>query len=200
MTKSITDPLGEPKDLIDHYLKKWDDNEGFTAKENALIKLFHKSYPNNTNIEEVLIKAAALNNFYGTNIYNIYTVAKHITDIPNIDKRLFDGDETLVNEIAKVVVNEKGDIKNFYSFATKYCSHHNAIAFPIYDIYVQKVLNYYKRQSNFEKYTNNELRTYLIFKRVIRNFRESYDLQEYSIKQIDMFLWGLGRDKFPNKY
>lgn len=29
---------------------------------------------------------------------------------------------------------------NFYSFASKYCSHHNPLDYPIYDIYVDEVL------------------------------------------------------------
>ena len=37
--------------------------------------------------------------------------------------------ETLVNDIAKITINGKD--KYFYSFATKYCSHHFPIIFPI---------------------------------------------------------------------
>jgi hypothetical protein len=49
-------------------------------------------------------------------------LAKHIIDL-DIDERLAAGDVTLVNEIARVDM-DNGTVKNFYSFATKYCSHH----------------------------------------------------------------------------
>ena len=52
----------------------------------------------------------------------------------NIDERLSKHDDTLVNDIANIEINGKN--KYFYSFASKYCSHHNSRYFPIYDRYV----------------------------------------------------------------
>lgn len=42
----------------------------------------------------------------------------------------------LVPDMQKVEIN--GVVKNFYSFATKYCSHHNPLDYTIYDSYVDK--------------------------------------------------------------
>ena len=98
-------------------------------KEDSLKKLFSETYPNNTEIEDILIKANTLNDFYSTNIYSILSVAEHILKL-NIDKRLNSFDDTLVNDIALIEIN--GKEKNFYSFATKYCSHHHPTEYPLF--------------------------------------------------------------------
>ena len=81
-------------------------------------------------------------------------MAKHILNL-GIDNRLKSNDETLVNDIANLSIN--GKKKCFYSFATKYCSHHNPINFPIYDSYVDKILNYYKRKDHFYDFKREDL-------------------------------------------
>jgi hypothetical protein len=63
-------------------------------------------------------------------------VAKHICAL-EIDVRLNTGDVTLVEDIQYVAIGNTK--KNFYSFASKYCSHHNPLDYPIYDSYVDEV-------------------------------------------------------------
>ena len=87
----------------------------YVLQENSLNKLFYETYPFNNDINEILIKVSSLNDFYSTNIFSVFSVAKHILTL-NIDERLRICDEQLVNDIAKVVIN--GKEKNFYSFAT----------------------------------------------------------------------------------
>ena len=100
-------------------------------------KLFFTLCPENTDMSDILLKVAALNDFYSINIFSVYPVAKHILSL-GIDDRLKTGDVALVSDIQRVTIN--GVEKNFYSFATKYCSHHRPLDFPIYDSYVEKVL------------------------------------------------------------
>ncbi|MEG1926938.1 MAG: hypothetical protein RR415_14475, partial [Ruthenibacterium sp.] len=104
---------------VKKYLLLWDKLENYRLQEDALNKLFLAMCPYNSDISDVLLKAATLNDFYSTNIYSVFPVAKHIVDM-NIDKRLNSGDITLVDEIQKVTIS--GKEKHFYSFATKYCS------------------------------------------------------------------------------
>lgn len=98
------------KDEVKKYLQKWDSLDNYVLQESSLDKLFLKTYPNNTDINDILIKASSLNDFYSTNIFSIFSVAKHILEL-NIDERLKAGDETLVNDIAKIIINNKN--KNF---------------------------------------------------------------------------------------
>lgn len=183
---------------LQKYLKVWDSLENYSLQENALEKLFLKTYIHNTDINDVLIKVSALNDFYSTNIFSSFQVAKHIVSL-DIDERLKAGDVTLVNDIARVCM-DNGVIKNFYSFATKYCSHHNSLEFPIYDSYVDKVLRYFREVDRFSHFKNDDLKSYIEFKKILLQFRAFYKLEPYTLKDIDKYLWLLGKEKFPNKY
>ena len=180
---------------VEKYLQQWDTLENYVNQENSLNKLFLDVLPKNKLIEDVLIKCSTLNDFYSTNIFSIFPVAKHIHQL-NIDKRLKEGDLTLVNDIADV----KELDRRFYSFASKYCSHHNPDKYPIYDSYVSKVLMHFKKVDNFAKFTNNNLKDYVIFKNVLDEFKTYYSLEEYSLKELDKYLWLLGKEYFKKEY
>ena len=185
------------KEEVEKYLNNWDSLENYVLQESALEKLFLKTYPKNNDINDILIKASSLNDFYSTNIFSIFSVAKHIYSL-NIDDRLINNDETLVDDIANVEVN--GKKKNFYSFATKYCSHHNPIDFPIYDSYVEKILIYFNKKDSFSKFKRKDLKNYNTFKKVLKDFKKFYNIDEYNLKDIDRYIWQLGKEYFPNKY
>lgn len=185
------------KEEVEKYLKLWDSLENYVLQENSLNKLFYKTYPKNTDIDDILIKASSLNDFYSTNIFSIFNVAKHIKEL-NIDARLANKDETLVNELAKVKINDKE--KNFYSFATKYCSHHDPINYPIYDSYVEKILIHFKKIDNFSNFKREDLKEYPKFKQILIEFKKYYDIDDYNLKDIDKYLWQLGKEYYPNNY
>ena len=185
------------KKEVQKYLDKWDSLESYVLQENALDKLFFETYPKNTDISDILIKASALNDFYSTNIFSIFPVAKHILNL-NIDDRLARGDETLVNDISNIIIN--GKLKHFYSFATKYCSHHFPKIFPIYDSYVEKILLYFKKKDNFAQFKKDDLKEYKVFKDTLVKFKKYYDIDKFNLKDIDRYIWQLGKDYFPKKY
>lgn len=182
---------------VEKYLKKWDTQENYVLQEKSLDKLFLITYPNNTDISDILIKASSLNDFYSTNIFSIVTIGKHIYNL-NIDKRLQEADETLVDDIANVVIN--GKAKRFYSFATKYCSHHFPNDFPIYDSYVEKVLMYFNKIDNFFNFKREDLKDYKKFKNVLMQFKKFYNIEQYSLKDIDKYIWLVGKEFFTKKY
>ena len=101
---------------VEHYLRAWDELENYHLQKDALDKLFFTLCPENKDMSDILLKVAALNDFYSTNVFSVYPVAKHILSL-GIDGRLRSGDVTLVSDIQKVTIN--GAEKNFYSFATK---------------------------------------------------------------------------------
>jgi hypothetical protein len=115
----------------------------------------------------------------------------------NSSERSNSQDISLVKDISKVKL--KTGEKCFYSFATKYCSHFNDSEFPIYDSYVEKVLVYLEKQDKFAGFKKIDLRDYKRFKEILVKFREFYGLKKYSLKDIDKYLWLLGKDEF-NKY
>lgn len=183
---------------VEFYLKSWDSLENYALQESSLRKLFTKTYPHNNTLDDVLIKVCALNDFYSTNIFSPFTVAKHIIDL-KIDEKLSKEDLAIVNKIALVKMNG-GKVKNFYSFATKYCSHHKPTVYPIYDSYVDKMLLHLRKQDKFSDFSNQDLRSYPLYKKILMDFRKFYQLESFNLKQIDKYLWQAGKKYFPKKY
>ena len=171
----------------------WDKLEDYESQERAVNRVFRDYYSNN-DLENILIKCSVLNDFYSTNIFKIYPVAKHILSL-NIDERLKNGDPTLVNDIARN--NIGGKIKNFYSFASKYCSHHNQLEYPIYDSYVQIVLKHYQKVDRFSNFNDGDFKNYSKFKNILLEFRKFYGLEQFDLKELDKFLWQFGKHYFP---
>ena len=182
---------------VDFYLEKWDGLENYHLQEDALHKLFFELCPKNTDVVDILLKASTLNDFYSTNIFSIYPVAKHIYNL-DIDARLNAGDVTLVGDVQYVTIGDT--LKNFYSFASKYCSHHNPLEYPIYDSYVDEVLRYFRNNDEFSDFQDVDLKDYIKFKRILNDFRTFYSLDKYDLKQIDQYVWQLGKDYFPKNY
>ncbi|VEI33247.1 Uncharacterised protein [Haemophilus parainfluenzae] len=182
---------------VNKYLNKWKNLEGYTSQEEALNKLFLELLPGNSEIADILLKASCLNDFYSTNIFAIHSVVEHILSVKDLDKRLKSGDINLVSELGNVKI---GDNKRyFYSFATKYCSHHNPIAFPIYDSYVERVLLYFNKVDKFSSFRKEDLKNYRKFKGILLDFQRYYKLERFNLKKIDRYLWLLGKEFFPKK-
>ncbi len=191
--KNIPNPTVEE---VKYWLDEWEKLEDYESQERAVDRVF-KDYHSNNNLENILIKCSVLNDFYSTNIFKIYPVAKNILSL-NIDKRLNNGDSTLVDDIAKNDIG--GKIKNFYSFASKYCSHHNPLEYPIYDSYVHKVLKYYQRVDRFSDFKEDDLKDYSRFKKILIDFRKHYGLEQFNLKELDKYLWQFGKKYFPKNY
>ena len=178
------------------FLDYWKNSREASDQERALNKLFMDMCKSNECIEDILIKCSSLNDFYSTNIYDIHTLAQHILSL-HIDDRLKAGDLSLVNDIAHVEVNGKDHF--FYSFATKYCSHHQPERFAIYDSYVEKVLLSMNKRVHFYNFKQEDLKDYETYMSVIRAFQQKFGLMQYNIKQLDQYLWQLGKWYF-NQY
>ena len=182
---------------VDKYLHRWNTTPDLYEPETVLRELFTEAYPHNRTIDEIILKAAALNSIYNTRITSIYPISNHILSL-DIDERLRAGDETLVNELMGVdyISDGETDHTDHYSFATKFCSFHNPDAFPIYDSYVDAILWHYHNTEHFSEFYRNKLKDYPTFKRVIGDFRRHFGLEQYTVKELDQFLWQYGKDFF----
>jgi len=189
MTAITSSQLKRPTpELVSTYQLKQDF--GFTTTENALVELF-EVFPKNQTLEHILLKVAALNSLYNTNIYATYTVAEHIHRL-NIDPKLAAHSLDLVNEIAVVIIS--GKTRRNYSFASKYCSWHLPEIYPIYDNIVEYMIWNYQKSDQFMRFRRNELQDYVRYREIIGVFRNFYSLEQYSFKEIDKFLWSYGRE------
>jgi len=198
MKKGIPQNYQPSPQEVKDYIAKWNGLGSYVDQEHALDKLFMKLCPSNNEIESILLKIAVLNNFYSTNIYDVHTVATHFMDC-NIDQRLAVGDTKLVDDLANVTLKNGKEIR-FYSFATKYCSHHKPLLYPIYDKYVAEVLKYFRRRDMFHKFLNADLLQYSQFKSIIDGFKNHYKLSDFTYKEIDQYLWQLGKYYYKRTY
>jgi len=181
-------------DLVNSYLKIYNDkSKGYIQTDNAIFELF-KIYPQNKSYEEILLKAAIINGLYRTNIFAIYIMAEHIYEL-SIDKKLSSFSVNLVNEIANLQIKKKRHF--FFSFASKYCSFHFPQYYPIYDSKVGNLIwlyqnNYKFHPEHFFKYQINE--EYSKYKGIVEQFVNYFGLKEFTFKEIDKFLWLYAQD------
>lgn len=136
-----------------------DDKYG---SENILIKQILEKYPTNTSREIVAMKISLIDVTNSTNLsrykskISLSDLTTVICKIEDFDKRVENGDPTLVKEIA----NQKRI--NLFSFATKYCCYHNYIIYKrddysIYDGILKSNLKKYidVKENQIEKWRKN---------------------------------------------
>lgn len=72
--------------------------------------------------------------------------------------------------------------------------------YPIYDSYVDRLLRYFRDVDGFTHFKNDDLKKYSDFKNILLEFKGFYNLEPFNLKDIDKYLWQLGKEKFPKKY
>lgn len=189
-------PLSDEE--IKKYIAKLDDELKYKnyKEQETSINLLKQIFPYNKDLSHILLKCCAINTFYSTNIFSIYSMGRHIYEIKDFDQRLKKGDTELIREIAKLTIS--GKEKFFYSFASKYCSYHHPDLFPIYDNYVGRMLITYSKfnaQIFQNKITYMTLRDYTIFKQAIEDLKNYFSLKS-SFKELDLYLWLKGKELF----
>ncbi|MBQ8703757.1 MAG: hypothetical protein IJ524_05230 [Bacteroidales bacterium] len=186
----------------DHYWQQWMTLNRYRSAEEALARLFRprkdKEYLDRS---DLLIKCSTLNDFYSTSIYSVYRVVEHYMGVENLGQRMAQGDLSLVEELRNVPTSDAGErTRDFYSFATKFCAHHNAEAFPIYDSYVDKMLRELRNRDRKLKFLNNDLKDYRKFRDIVCRMREAYGITNLTFRQVDIMLWLAGKEYFPITY
>ena len=74
------------------------------------------------------------------------------------------------------------------------------LEFPIYDSYVDRLLRYFRDTDRFSRFSSDDLKDYEKFKNILIQFTSYYRLEPYNLKEIDKYLWQLGKEKFPRTY
>ena len=72
--------------------------------------------------------------------------------------------------------------------------------YPIYDSYVEKLLIHFKRMDKFADFKKTDLKNYQKYHDILLQFRNFYNLNAFNLKEIDKYLWQLGKLSFPKKY
>jgi hypothetical protein len=154
--------------------------------ESALQELF-RLFPKNDDLNHVLLKVVAVNALYGTCIFDLEEVARHIhTHQAAVDSALSSADPAAINLIAHLKVRSRSH--NFYSFATKYANCQQPQSFPIYDSRIDSYLWTLQQRNRFAAFQHNDLCNYGKFVEIMTAFRSFHHLEAFSFKQIDKFL------------
>jgi hypothetical protein len=160
--------------------------------EGALGQLW-KQFPRNTETPHVLLKVLVLNKLYSTRVNDndVDPLARHITGLA-IDKHL----DQLLDQgslDAVFLITDCPNLKQYLSFASKFCSWHNPTAYPIYDGDVRECLWSYQKQDPFAEFQNKgDLYYYRKLVDTVIAFRNHYGLNSLSFKQLDKFMWRAG--------
>lgn len=211
-----------------------DKYENYRKQEKVIENIFSKggifAKLEQENLQQiVLLKVSVLDSFYSTNLakFGIYEVAKHIAElesqkqihqkIRNATQHNYDELKDIIEQIAECKRKDSKK-KVFYSFATKYCFHHNQNAFRIYDSFVREVLVFFNNgksnKSNAKKFadipseligtnffdtklidtTLRKINNYDTFLQAIDRFAEFYGLKNENTRDLDHFLWILGKE------
>lgn len=189
-------PCTPSVESVVRWINEWENTEAYTEQESALNKLFINLCPQNKELDDILIKVCALNDFYSTNIYSVIDVATAIKDL-DIDERLHnpEGDFRIADDINENIKRITG--RYAYSFATKYCSHHRPELYPIYDSYVDLLLRFYRDNIGGITFNNYDLLSHEKLWKVEAEFKRSFGLTQFNAKEIDKFLWQEGKACFP---
>ena len=59
---------------------------------------------------------------------------------------------------------------------------------------------HFNKIDKFDSFKLNDLKDYGKFKMALIKFKKFYNIDEYGLKDIDRYLWQLGKDYFPKKY
>ena len=178
--------------------------------------------------DKILIQICALDTFYGTGTPSEFLIplAKQILDLESdFKERVSRGCPVLVADIAEKVVAKvkakdgKDKTRRNNSLATKYCSFHNSDKYPIYDSYVGQMLLAFNKEPGHEcfygscklrEFTNAlasdtasewVAKNYEKYCGLIKEFRKCYkdNGKKFSVKDIDRYLWQVGKKMKKNK-
>lgn len=62
------------------------------------------------------------------------------------------------------------------------------------------MLRHFRNVDAFFDFDNNDLKNYKNFKNILLKFREFYKLEKFSLKDLDRYLWQVGKEYYPKNY
>lgn len=135
--------------------------------------------------EAALLKAAAINQLYATNVYALFRMARHIAyvmrDPPSAPV-------ALVERIAEPPIPEGEKRRRHISFASKFAHFFvDPDGCPIYDWYAAQSVKYHLGPG----WLSPDYADYQAFTRAVQALRQSADL-DCSTREMDHYLWLAG--------
>ena len=140
-------------------------------------------------MESALLKVAAVNQLYGTNVYAVVRMAKYVADIAEVITNAAEDPAEVVGRIAALPPGPGQRPRNHWAFASKFA--HFFIApeterFPIYDSYALSTLQYHLGRQPTAPEDGNIYRAFL---KDLRELREVSPEVRCSAAELDRYLW-----------
>lgn len=158
---------------------------GWSGSEQGFDRL-HTGMPG-FELPVALIKAAAVNDLYFTNVYAIWRMGQHLADVAG---RLPDDPVQAVAEIASLRHGEGKSGPTHWSFASKIAHFFvDPDRFPIYDSYCAAMVAWHLGKGECDKDPSNPYRA---FKTNIDRLRERCGF-ELTYRELDRYLWLAGQ-------
>jgi hypothetical protein len=180
--------LGDPRETFEGAIDAFNSDPPTALAETTLTDLL-AVWPENVRIEHVYVKVIAINTLYHARVLDkdLHLISEYIAGL-NLDRKLKDGSPEAVDLIYRCTITSL----HYFSFATKFCSWHNQMAYSMYDGNVYEALCAYRKQDKRFKFSDRDFANYAGFLAVIRRFMSAYDLDNRSLKDVDKFLWIVG--------
>jgi len=160
--------------------KLHDELKQWKAAERALDYL-GKAMPSNTQLHQVLLKAAALNQLYTTRVYTLHAMASHIVEV--FSSEAMRDECSLVERIAYLEASGK----EHESFASKYCHFFvDRERFPLLDSYVPAIVRMHLGRGNYSCTTTAQ--TYRNFYTDLKTLRAHMSFSA-KVREMDHYLW-----------
>ncbi len=165
--------------------------EQWKATDRAL-ECLRKTMPSNTDLDEVLSKAAVLNQLYGTNVYYLHAMAHQVVEIFS-SEAVWD-ECGLVEQIAYLEASGK----RHQSFASKYCHFFvDNERFPLLDKYVPSVVQMHLGEGNYRGKKSGP--PYRDFYADLKTLRDYISFSP-TVREMDHYLWLRGQwERFKDK-
>jgi hypothetical protein len=181
--------VGDPRITIDKEIAAF-DADAETARAESTLRDLIAVYPENRRIEHVLIKVITINALFHARVLDVdlHPLAVHVAGIENLDEKLQEGSPGAVDAIWI----SQGTRRHYFSFATKFCSWHRQDAYAIYDTNMWEALRAYRTKDLRFTFRDADSKDYAGFHAIVKRFQSSYDLEGYSLKDVDKFLWRAG--------
>ena len=148
----------------------------FVAQEQQLIN--HLTGEQMTVLDEI----REINRLFGSRPHHIEQIAQRINDLhPNYNN----GDLHLLNDAARAISNQNENISTAsFTLATRLCAYHNLVAYPLYDILIEKLIIRLREQHHYLPNATEIRREAGILHNVYDDLRDISGFQTISYKDM----------------
>lgn len=179
-------------DMVRYYVdNKWSE---YQFEEDTLNLIFNR-FNDIHDRQHLFARFLALDSIYSTQLDTGKMISLAGCLISHTQNTCFD------EYIPGLVEEIRADFKAIYrydpySFVSKYFSHLNEMAYPIYDSYVKTMLLWYKYTFADFDFDADDLDNYDSFRTILAYFIRLFNLN-CNLRTADKFLWTAGKEFFP---